>query len=121
MNSAIDPKTKTRERRALVKSKFSLADALAMCGHDRSVRSNPDLDDPCPCCGVPGLTYFDDTRPRGHQRVDDVKAATIFECEACTAAGDAITYVLQASGRGNPDRNLDAIEQWLSGRMDPRE
>ena len=86
------------ERRALIKTRFSLADACAMCGAGRDEDAHP-----CPSCRAPDV---------------DLRADR-FSCEVCGAAGDQISFVQMAHSWG-VGRTIGRIEDWLDARAGGR-
>ena len=99
MNSAIDRKTELREARALIKARFSMADAAEMtAAQDR--HSGVCY---CPNCRSENLegAFWHGER---------------FFCPDCSAAGDAVTFVQIARGGISTAAAIDAIEAWMESR-----
>ena len=113
MSGAIDKKTQLRERKALILRQFTMADAVAMCAHDVPVFSNPDLDDPCPACGAPGVSFMERARVGRGRFATELSRANEFFCSHCRGHGDAVTYVMANFNIASTGFALDRIEDFL--------
>ncbi len=96
MSFAVDRSTQIRERRALIKARFSLANAFAMCPVGAQDFFGDEIVDYCPCC----------------RRGDMIIRGEVFRCGGCHAAGDAVTWVMMVRSVSS-QRAMNLIEEWL--------
>lgn len=96
-------RTDIKERRAIIKARFSMTDARKMC----TARPIPNgalyL---CPCCGGAQTSGTKTRHGRGFE-------VTNLRCKSCGFDGDAVAYVIAAKGLSCVPAALDEIEDYL--------
>ena len=108
-------KSDLTERKALILARFTLADAIRLCGLERRGRSG--VYDMCPSCQMSGLNFIISGAAMFAPRLtDERELAHQAVCSHCSFRGDAATFVAAARGIRDLNLALDAIENWLNAQ-----
>ena len=99
MSGALYKSVDVRERRALIKQRFGMAEAKAMCPFAITDFFDESVPDPCPACHGPGLKVTADR----------------FSCGTCGVSGDSVTWVMYRRSV-HTGRAIGLIETWMEGR-----
>lgn len=114
MTGAIDSRTAAAERTALVKAKVRFSDMPHFLG---APETPADDGLACPACDHGGVQFVTTRRGPNSWSVCDPKDADVFECPACQAGGDVVSFAMLALGLMNRLRALTRLEAWIAARV----
>lgn len=124
----LDRKSELLERKAIVLSRFSMADALSMCGRDvpdftalQEARKGEALtgiqksiEESCPSCRARALEWSKPSMVGGYwEGVPDAATAVKVRCGICHFSGGSVEFVMANFNINSVSFALGKIEDWI--------